>query len=158
MLGFASVLFGEGALRRRDVLGQGVSSEMVRMGLVRRVAWQEDIEDQQRSLILWQVGGWCAVGLGQARKRVRQTTSWPVRQSILGQHVGCSWWRTFGACCNCKGKINGLGDAFSGRARYVDVVEAIVLGGCANVPAVDAVTGPGAVDGRGFMDKDVRTG
>ena len=49
-------------------------------------------------------------------------------------------------------KINGLGNAFFGRGQYVDAVEPIVLGGCANVLAVDAVTGPGVADGRNFMD------
>ena len=51
-------------------------------------------------------------------------------------------------------KIDGLGYAFDGRGRYVDKVAAIVIGGCAAIPAVDAVTGTGAADGRGFMDKD----
>ena len=55
-------------------------------------------------------------------------------------------------------KNDGLGDAFRGRGRYVDAVAAIVLGGCADVPVVDAVTGPGAADGRGFMDKDSSAG
>ena len=49
-------------------------------------------------------------------------------------------------------EFNGLGNEFGGRRRYVDAVAAIVLGGCANVPAVDTVNGPGAADGRGFMD------
>ena len=60
---------------------------------------------------------------------------------------------TFGAWRNCGGKFDGLGDAFVGRGKYVDVLAAIFLGRCANVPTVDAVTGPGAADGRGFMDK-----
>ena len=49
-------------------------------------------------------------------------------------------------------KCNGLGNEFGGRGRYVDTVAAIVLRGYANVPAVEAVTGPGAADGWGFMD------
>ena len=52
-------------------------------------------------------------------------------------------------------KIDGLGNAFGGRGRYVYAVAAIVLRGCANVPDVDAVTFPGAADSRGFMDKDL---
>ena len=64
----------------------------------------------------------------------------------------------FGAWRNCGGEIDGLGDAFSSRERYVDAVVVIVIGGCADVPAVDAMTGPGAADGRGFMDKDSSTG
>ena len=51
-------------------------------------------------------------------------------------------------------KKNGLGDAFGGRGCYVDAVADIVLGGCADVSAVEAVTGLGAADGRGFIDKD----
>ena len=46
------------------------------------------------------------------------------------------------------GEMDVLGNAFGGRERYVDAVSAIVLRGCANVPAVNAVTGPGAADGR----------
>ena len=49
------------------------------------------------------------------------------------------------------GEMDVLGDAFGSRERYVDAVAAIVLRGCANVPAVKAVTGPGAADGRDFM-------
>ena len=45
-----------------------------------------------------------------------------------------------------------IGNAFGGRGRYVDVVSAIFLRCCADVPAVDAVTGPGAADDQGFMD------
>ena len=55
-------------------------------------------------------------------------------------------------------KIDGLGDAFGGRGRYVDAVAAIVLRGCANVPAVDAVTDPGAADRRVLMEKDLSAG
>ena len=58
----------------------------------------------------------------------------------------------FGAWRNCGGKINGLDGAFSGCGRYVNAVAAMVLRGCADVPAVDAVTVPGVVNGRGFMD------
>ena len=49
-------------------------------------------------------------------------------------------------------KKNGLGDAFGGRGCYVDAVADIVLGGCADVPDADAVTGQGTTDDRGFMD------
>ena len=38
------------------------------------------------------------------------------------------------------------------------MVAAIMLGDCANVPAVNAVTGSGALDGRGFIDKDSSAG
>ena len=55
-------------------------------------------------------------------------------------------------------KIDDLGDGFGGRGWYIDAVAAIVLGGCADVPAVNAVTGPGAIDGRGFMDTDSSAG
>ena len=58
----------------------------------------------------------------------------------------------FEACCNGGKKNNGLGDAFGGRRRYADAVAAIVLGGCANIPAVNTMTGLGASDGRGFTD------
>ena len=51
------------------------------------------------------------------------------------------------------GGIDGLGNVLGGRGRYVDTVAAIVLGGCANVPSVNAVTGPGLADVRGFMEK-----
>ena len=64
----------------------------------------------------------------------------------------------FGAWHNVGGGgVDGLGDAFDGRGRYVDTVAAIVLEGCANVPAINAVTGPGAADSRGFVDKDLIT-
>ena len=43
-------------------------------------------------------------------------------------------------------KIDGLGDAFGSRGRYVDALAAILIGGCTDVPAVNAVTGPGAAD------------
>ena len=49
-------------------------------------------------------------------------------------------------------KLNGLGDALGGRGYYVDEVAAIVPGGCAYVPAVDAVNVPGEADGQGFME------
>ena len=55
-------------------------------------------------------------------------------------------------------KIDGLGNAFGGRGQYVDAVAAIVLWGCLDVPAVDAVAGPGAADGQGFMNKDSSAG
>ena len=58
----------------------------------------------------------------------------------------------FGVWRNCGGKLNGIGNAFGGRGRYVDAVAAIVIGVCANIPAVDAVTGPGASDRQVFMD------
>ena len=64
----------------------------------------------------------------------------------------------FGARQNCGKKIGGIGGAFDGRGRYVDAVAAIVLGGCADISAADAVTGPDAGDGRGFMDKDSSDG
>ena len=51
-------------------------------------------------------------------------------------------------------KIDGLGNAFGGCGRYVDAVAAIVLGGCDDVPAIDATTDPGVADGRDFVDKD----
>ena len=70
--------------------------------------------------------------------------------------MGCALGVVGGGCLGhgaiVWGKFNGLGNAFGGRGRYVDAVAAIVLGGCADVPAVDAVTGPGAADGQGFMD------
>ena len=52
------------------------------------------------------------------------------------------------------GEFGDLGDVFGGRGRYIDAVASLVLSSCANVPAVDAVNGPGVADGRGFMDKD----
>ena len=55
-------------------------------------------------------------------------------------------------------KTDGLGDAFGSRGRYVDAVAAIVPGGCADIPAVDTVTGLGTADGRGFMDNDLSAG
>ena len=51
-------------------------------------------------------------------------------------------------------RFNGLGNAFGGRGRYVYAVAAIVLGGCDDVPAIDATTDPGVADGRDFVDKD----
>ena len=56
------------------------------------------------------------------------------------------------------GEIEGLGDAFSGHGRYIDAVAAIVLWECADVPAIDSVTGPGAADGRCFIDKYLSDG
>ena len=56
------------------------------------------------------------------------------------------------------GIFDGLGNTFGSHGRYVDAVAAIVLGGCANVPAADVVTGPGAADGRSFMDKYLNAG
>ena len=152
MLGFASGRRGADALMGSAVLGRGVPSEMVRVGLVQRVVRPEETEERRRSQRLWQVGGWRASGLGQAWKRVRQATCWPGRRSSCGQRIGRRRQRMFGEWRNCGGKFNGLGDAFGGRGRYVDAVAAIVLGGCANVPAINTVTGAGAADVRGFMD------
>ena len=56
------------------------------------------------------------------------------------------------------GGFNGLGDAFGGRGQYVDAVAVIVLGVCANLSAVDSVTGPSTSDSRGFMEYDTLTG
>ena len=128
----------------RAVLGRGAPSEMVRVGLVRQVARPEETENRRRSRKLWRFGGWCAVGLGQVWRRVRQATGWPGHQSSRRQRIGHLLRRTFGDWRNCGGKFEGIGDAFGGRGRYVDAVAEIVLGGCADVTAVDAVTGPGA--------------
>ena len=54
---------------------------------------------------------------------------------------------------NMGGGYDGLGNAFGGCGRYVDAVAAIVLGVCDDVPTVDTVTGTGAADSRGFMNK-----
>ena len=56
------------------------------------------------------------------------------------------------------GKFNGLGNVFSGRGKYVDVLAVIVLRFCTNVPAVNTVTGPGAADSQSFMEKDFIAG
>ena len=149
---------GTGALRGRNILGRGAPSEMVHVGLVRRVARPEETEDRRRSRKFWRVGGWRAAGLGQVWRRVRPATVWPGRRSSCGKRVGRRWRRTFGAWRKCGKQIDGLGDAFGGRGRYVDAVAAILLGVCANVPAVDDVTGPGVADSRGFMDKDSSEG
>ena len=50
------------------------------------------------------------------------------------------------------GEFGDLGDVFGGRGRYIDAVASLVLSSCANVPAVNAVNGPGVADGRGFMN------
>ena len=52
-----------------------------------------------------------------------------------------------------ENKFDGLGNAFGGRGRYVDAVAAIVFESGANVPVVDARTGPGATNLWYFMDK-----
>ena len=59
----------------------------------------------------------------------------------------------FGVWRNCGGKLNGIGNAFGGRGRYVDAVAVKVIVECANVPAINAVTGPGVADGQGIVDK-----
>ena len=151
-MGFASRRRGAGAMRGRAVLGRVAPSEMVSVGLEIQVARPEDTEDRRRSRRLWRVGGWCAAGIGQAWQRVRRAMGWPGRRSSRRQRIGRCRRRMFGAWHNCGEKFNSLGDALGGRGWYVDAVAAVALGGCVNVPAVDAVTGPGATDGRGFMD------
>ena len=151
MLGFASRRRGEGAPCGRDVLGKGAPSKIVRVGLVRQVAWTEETEDQKKSRRLWRVGRWHAYGLakrgeGCGGRRVGQSVD-QVAGSALGV-VG-------GGCLGhgaIVGKITGFGDSFGDRGRYVDSVAAIVLRGCADEPSVDTMPGPGAADGRGFMD------
>ena len=56
------------------------------------------------------------------------------------------------------GGFDSLGDAFGGLLWYVDAVSAIVIKVCANVPAVNAMTGTGAADGQDFIEKDSSAG
>ena len=55
-------------------------------------------------------------------------------------------------------KIGGLDDAFGSCGRYVDAIAEIVLRGCANVLAVNAMNVPGAADVQDFMEKDLSAG
>ena len=117
MLGFASGRHGAGVLRGRAVLGRGAPSEMVRMGLVRRVVRLEETEDRRRSQRLWRFGGWRAADIGQAWKRVQRAKVWPGGQSSQEQRVGRRWRRMFGAWRNCGKKT-----VLAMRSADVDVM------------------------------------
>ena len=86
-------------------------------------------------------------GEGCGGRRVGQ-----VFNQVAGSALGVVGGGCLGHGSNVGEKINGLGDMFGRRGRYVNVVALVVLGVCTDVPAVDAVTGSGAADGRGFMD------
>ena len=92
---------------------------------------------------------WPSVANGAAGERVGKGVN-----QVAGSALGVVNGGRFGHGAIVEKKTDGLGDAFGSRGRYVDTVAAIVPGGCADIPAVDTVTGLGAADGRGFMDKD----
>ena len=105
MLEFALWRRGASALRGCPVLGRGSPSEMVHVGLVRRVVRPKETEEQRWSRRLWRVVEWRAADLGQAWQRVRRAMGWTGRRSICGQRAGRRRRRMFGAWRNFGGKV-----------------------------------------------------
>ena len=137
----------------RSTLGDGAHGAGERSGTARG---DRGLAAESKIVASWQMAcswSWPSVAKGAAGYGLTRVSikSQPARWVLSGEDVWsmAQFW---------GGRFDGLGDAFGGRGRYVDKVAAILLGGCANVPAVAAMTGLRAADGRGFMDKYLSAG
>ena len=54
-------------------------------------------------------------------------------------------------------ELHGFGDAIGASLWKINVITAVVFGGSAKIPALNAMRHPGATSGGGFKDKNLGT-
>ena len=129
MLGSASWRQGGGALRRHAVLGRGAPLEMVRVGLMRRVAWPKKIKYRQRSqncgeladgaqLVLANRGEGCSgIRVGQGINQVAGSALGVVGGRRLG-HAEIVWGGELTILAMCSAAVDllrrGISDSAGG--------------------------------------------